>query len=124
MAGTVCEEAGAGRSTEGNSSGQRCQSGELLAEWRSSEQVENGTPSTSPPYWDTDDDDDGGPKPSELFGKFTWKIENFSQINKRELRSDAFKVGGYKWYRAFAYCSFISPQSQPHFFVSLTISSL
>ncbi|KAB5537624.1 hypothetical protein DKX38_015157 [Salix brachista] len=98
MAGTVCEEAGAGRSTEGNSSGQRCQSGELLAEWRSSEQVENGTPSTSPPYWDTDDDDDGGPKPSELFGKFTWKIENFSQINKRELRSDAFKVGGYKWY--------------------------
>ncbi|KAF9673538.1 hypothetical protein SADUNF_Sadunf10G0034600 [Salix dunnii] len=98
MAGIVCEEAGVGRSTEGNSSGQRCQSGELLAEWRSSEQVENGTPSTSPPYWDTDDDDDGGPKPSELFGRFTWKIENFSQINKRELKSDPFKVGGYKWY--------------------------
>lgn len=60
MAGIVGEEAGVGRSTEGISSGQRCQSGELLAEWRSSEQVENATPSTSPPYWDTDDDDDGG----------------------------------------------------------------
>jgi hypothetical protein len=60
MAGIVSEEAGVGRSTEGISSGLRCQSGEALAEWRSSEQVENGTPSTSPPYWDTDDDDDGG----------------------------------------------------------------
>ncbi|KAJ6903610.1 TNF receptor-associated factor [Populus alba x Populus x berolinensis] len=98
MAGIVSEEAGVGRSTEGISSGQRCQSGEALAEWRSSEQVENGTPSTSPPYWDTDDDDDGGPKPSELYGKYTWKIEKFSQINKRELRSNAFEVGGYKWY--------------------------
>ncbi|CAK7327203.1 unnamed protein product [Dovyalis caffra] len=98
MAGIVSEEAGAGKSTEGISSGQRCQSGEALAEWRSSEQVENGTPSTSPPYWDTDDDDDGGPKPSELYGKYTWKIEKFSQINKRELRSNAFEVGGYKWY--------------------------
>ncbi|XP_042517942.1 TNF receptor-associated factor homolog 1b-like isoform X2 [Macadamia integrifolia] len=98
MAGSVSEDYGAGRSSEGISSGQRCQSGEALAEWRSSEQVENGTPSTSPPYWDTDDDDDCGPKPSELYGKFTWKIENFSQINKRELRSNAFEVGGYKWY--------------------------
>ncbi|KAJ6321633.1 hypothetical protein OIU77_011663 [Salix suchowensis] len=98
MAEIVSEEAGVGRTADGISSGQRCQSGEALAEWRSSEQVENGTPSTSPPYWDTDDDDDGGPKPSELYGKYTWKIEKFSQINKRELRSDAFEVGGYKWY--------------------------
>lgn len=60
MAGVVNEDAGVGRSSGGISSGQRCQSGEALAEWRSSEQVENGTPSTSPPYWDTDDDDDGG----------------------------------------------------------------
>lgn len=60
MAGIAGEESGAGRSMEGISGGQRCQSGEALAEWRSSEQVENGTPSTSPPYWDTDDDDDGG----------------------------------------------------------------
>lgn len=59
MAGTASEESGVGRSVEGISSGQRCQSGEALAEWRSSEQVENGTPSTSPPYWDTDDDEDG-----------------------------------------------------------------
>ncbi|GKC43516.1 hypothetical protein Tco_1061238, partial [Tanacetum coccineum] len=28
-----------------------------LAEWRSSEQVENGIASTSPPYWEDDDDD-------------------------------------------------------------------
>jgi hypothetical protein len=60
MAGTASEESGVGRSLEGISSGLRCQSGEALAEWRSSEQVENGTPSTSPPDWDTDDDNDGG----------------------------------------------------------------
>ncbi|XP_054804727.1 TNF receptor-associated factor homolog 1b-like isoform X3 [Prosopis cineraria] len=98
MAGAVIEDAGVGKSVEGISSGQSCQSGEALPEWRYSEQVENGTPSTSPPYWDTDDDDDGGPKPSELYGKYTWKIEKFSQITKRELRSNAFEVGGYKWY--------------------------
>ena len=60
MAGIVSEEPGVGKSVEGMSSGQRCQAGEALAEWRSSEQVENGVPSTSPPYWETDDDDDGG----------------------------------------------------------------
>uniref|UniRef100_A0A2P2MJ11 MATH domain-containing protein n=1 Tax=Rhizophora mucronata TaxID=61149 RepID=A0A2P2MJ11_RHIMU len=98
MAGIVSDEAGVGRSIEGISSTQHCQFGEALAEWRSSEQMENGIPSTSPPYWDTDDDDDGGPKPSDLYGKYTWKIENFSQNNKRELRSNAFEVGGYKWY--------------------------
>lgn len=60
MAGIASEESGVGKSVEGISSGQRCHSGEALAEWRSSEQVENGVPSTSPPYWDTDDDEDGG----------------------------------------------------------------
>lgn len=39
-----------------------------------------------------------GPKPSDLYGKHTWKIEKFSQLTKRELRSNAFEVGGYKWY--------------------------
>ncbi|RDX83509.1 MATH domain-containing protein, partial [Mucuna pruriens] len=97
MAGIVSEESGVGKSAEGISNGQRCQSGEALAEWRSSEQVENGITSTSPPYWDTDDEDDG-PKPSVLYGRYTWKIEKFSQITKRELRSSAFEVGGYKWY--------------------------
>lgn len=38
-----------------------------------------------------------GPKPHELYGKFTWKIENFSEISKRELRSHVFDVGSYKW---------------------------
>lgn len=36
-------------------------------------------------------------KPNELFGKFTWKIERFSEIGKRELRSAQFDVGDYKW---------------------------
>ncbi|XP_071690461.1 TNF receptor-associated factor homolog 1a-like [Rutidosis leptorrhynchoides] len=97
MAGSSSEESGISRSLDGLSNGQQ-RSGEALAEWRSSEQVENGITSTSPPYWDTDDDDDCGPKPSELYGKYTWKIDKFSQINKRELRSNAFEVGGYKWY--------------------------
>lgn len=38
-----------------------------------------------------------GPKPAALYGKFTWKIENFSEISKRELRSTVFEVGSYKW---------------------------
>ncbi|GMH18854.1 hypothetical protein Nepgr_020695 [Nepenthes gracilis] len=98
MAGIVSDESSVGRSLEGISSRQRCQSGEALAEWRSCEQLENGAPSTPPPYWDSDNSDDEGPKPSELYGRYTWKIEKFSQINKRELRSNAFEVGGYKWY--------------------------
>lgn len=100
MAGTLVEDyTGDGRSssTEDLPSDQQSHSGESLAEWRSSEQVENGTPSTSPAYSDTEDDD-CGPRPPELYGKFTWRIDNFSQINKRELRSNSFDVGGYKWY--------------------------
>lgn len=58
MAGVVSEEAVGMRSVESFANGHHSQSGEALAEWRSSEQVENGTPSTSPPYWDTDDDDE------------------------------------------------------------------
>ncbi|XP_062202162.1 TNF receptor-associated factor homolog 1a-like [Phragmites australis] len=100
MAGTWLEDStGDGRSssTEELQSDQQSHSGDSLAEWRSSEQVENGTPSTSPAYSDTDEDD-CGPRPSELYGKFTWRIDNFSQINKRELRSNSFDVGGFKWY--------------------------
>ncbi|KAL3506062.1 hypothetical protein ACH5RR_031444 [Cinchona calisaya] len=97
MAGTAMDVSSVGRSLEEVSGGQQqCHSGEALVEWRSSEQVENGIPLPSPPYWDSDDDEDGGPKPSELYGKYTWKIDKFSQINKRELRSNAFEVGGYK----------------------------
>ncbi|KAG1347460.1 TNF receptor-associated factor [Cocos nucifera] len=101
MSGAIVEDyetGGRSSSTDEMLSEQRCQSGDSLAEWRSCEQVENGTPSTSPPFWDTDDEDDCGPKPSDLYGRFTWKIEDFSKINKRELRSNAFEVGGYKWY--------------------------
>ncbi|MCI04090.1 MATH domain-containing protein [Trifolium medium] len=56
MAGVLSEESGVGKSAEGISRGQHS-TGEALAEWRSSEQVENGIASTSPPYWDTDEDD-------------------------------------------------------------------
>ena len=33
-------------------------SGDSLSVWRSCEQLDNGIPSTSPPFWDTDGDDD------------------------------------------------------------------
>ncbi|KAJ8438892.1 hypothetical protein Cgig2_007737 [Carnegiea gigantea] len=140
MAAIVSEESAVGRSLEELSTGQQCRSGDGVVEWRSLDQTDDNMPSTSPPYWDTDDcDDDGGwtellykvffeffsnsemltvtaprckeaamvlfpcrdmintsflvvasfligPKPSDLYGKYTWKIEKFSQINKRELR--------------------------------------
>lgn len=38
-----------------------------------------------------------GPSSSDLYGKFTWKIEKFSEVSKRELRSHTFEVGSYKW---------------------------
>ncbi|QDZ18568.1 MATH domain-containing protein [Chloropicon primus] len=44
------------------------------------------------------EEDDDGVRPGDLYGKFTWKIENFSEISKRELRSNVFEVGEYKWY--------------------------
>jgi len=47
-----------------------------------------------------------GPKPHELYGKFTWKIGNFSDISKRELRSTTFDVGGYKWWGTAAALSY------------------
>lgn len=33
-------------------------SGDSMSEWRSCDQVDNGSPSTSPPFWDTDGEDD------------------------------------------------------------------
>ncbi|KAF3972582.1 hypothetical protein CMV_003931 [Castanea mollissima] len=98
IAGTVSEETGVGRSMEGFSSGQHCQSGETLAELQSFEQVESGTPSASPLDWETDDDNEEGPKPSELYGKYTWRVEKFSEFKKRDLSSNQFEVGGHKWY--------------------------
>ncbi|KAL5220234.1 hypothetical protein ABZP36_024947 [Zizania latifolia] len=70
-----------------------------MSECRSYEHIENGSPSTSPPFWDSDgEDDDPGPRPSDLFGGYTWKIENFSKEKKREMKSETFEAGGYKWY--------------------------
>ncbi|CAL4988863.1 unnamed protein product [Urochloa decumbens] len=62
----------------------------------------HGTRLDSPAYcWDDtdDDDDDCGPKPRELYGTFMWTIDNFSQIDNKELRSNLFDVGGHKWER-------------------------
>ncbi|XP_047093831.1 TNF receptor-associated factor homolog 1b-like [Lolium rigidum] len=86
-------------STTGMRDDDRSLSGESLSEWRSCDQGDSGSPSTSPPFWDTDYDfDDRGPKPSELYGRHTWKIENFSKEKKREMKSEPFDAGGYKWY--------------------------
>lgn len=48
-----------------------------------------------------------GSKHAELYGKYTWKIEKYSENNRRELRSDVFDVGGYKWYIKFALLPYI-----------------
>lgn len=83
MAGTASEESGVGRSLEGISSAQqRCQSSEALAEWRSSDHVENGSPSTSPPYWDTDDDDDCGMFLFSLYVMYVYSVISGSYISK------------------------------------------
>eukprot|EP00218_Dolichomastix_sp_CCMP3274_P002882 CAMPEP_0170164286 /NCGR_PEP_ID=MMETSP0033_2-20121228/78028_1 /TAXON_ID=195969 /ORGANISM="Dolichomastix tenuilepis, Strain CCMP3274" /LENGTH=978 /DNA_ID=CAMNT_0010401929 /DNA_START=87 /DNA_END=3023 /DNA_ORIENTATION=- len=43
-------------------------------------------------------DEEAAESPTSLYGKFTWKIESFSEISKRELRSNIFTIGDYKWY--------------------------
>ena len=35
---------------------------------------------------------------SSLYGRFTWRLDKFSEVTKRELRSSTFQVGQYKWY--------------------------
>jgi hypothetical protein len=62
MVDTLTEDNGGdarSSSSEEMPSDQQSNPGDSLAEWRSSEQVENGTPSTSPAYSDNDDDDCG-----------------------------------------------------------------
>jgi formate hydrogenlyase subunit 6/NADH:ubiquinone oxidoreductase subunit I len=45
-----------------------------------------------------------GPQTSELYGKFTWKVEKFGEAGgKRELRSNVFEVGTFKWC-VFCFC--------------------
>ncbi|KAJ1285648.1 hypothetical protein BS78_03G293900 [Paspalum vaginatum] len=98
MAGTIIFDDSAA-STAGLGDNDGSVSNDSLSEWRSCEHVDNGIPSTSPPFWDTDsEDDDPGPRPSDLFGRYTWKIENFSKEKKREMKSEPFEAGGYKWY--------------------------
>ncbi|KAL6526598.1 hypothetical protein OROGR_015688 [Orobanche gracilis] len=64
MSGDVTEESGVSNGQHQ----QRLQSVKGLAEWKSLEQVENGSPSTSPSSLDSDnDDDDGGEKSNRPF---------------------------------------------------------
>jgi len=131
MSETSNEDNRSGQSSEEDNLNGQISHSEALAEWRSSDQVENGFPSTWPPYWDIDDgmvssswmlfSDDImcvawrfipfffyiGSKHSELYGKHTWKIEKYSEISKPELRSDVFDAGGYKWYVTFALLPYI-----------------
>ncbi|PUZ54527.1 hypothetical protein GQ55_5G138900 [Panicum hallii var. hallii] len=98
MAGAVIIDDSAA-SSSGLGDEDRCVTGDSLSMWRSCEQVDNGFPSTSPPFWDTDGDgDDPGTRPLDLFGRYTWRIENFSKEKKREMKSEPFEAGGYKWY--------------------------
>lgn len=53
-------------------------------------------------------------KPQELFGKFTWKIDNFSDISKRELRSNQFDVGEYKWCVSRSFAARACAQAAPY----------
>ena len=38
-----------------------------------------------------------GLQTSELYGKFTWRLDKFGECGKRELRSNVFEVGSFKW---------------------------
>ncbi|KAL3634512.1 hypothetical protein CASFOL_021566 [Castilleja foliolosa] len=70
---------------------------DTLADCRFSDQVKKASQTTLAPFWDFDDDD-VGTKPSDLYGNFTWKVDNFSKLYRREVRSNPFDIGGYKWY--------------------------
>lgn len=39
--------------------------------------------------------------PSKLYGTYTWKIGKFSEICKKEIRSNVFEIGGHQWYILF-----------------------
>ncbi|XP_076890706.1 TNF receptor-associated factor homolog 1a-like [Bidens hawaiensis] len=77
MAGTSSHESKASRSLEG---------------------ITKGVASMLPPSFNTEDDD-CGLEPSQLYREFTWMITNYSKINKIEVTSNSFEVGGYKWER-------------------------
>ena len=81
---TLDENSNDWRNGSGNGLGSNAQGGNS---------VDHFEPSTS-----FAEEDDDGVRPGDLYGKFTWKIENFSEISKRELRSNVFEVGEYKWY--------------------------
>ncbi len=56
----------------------------------------------------------GPSSPGDLYGKFTWRIEKFSEISKRELRSTVFEVGNYKWYGGWGWVQTVLWIVHPH----------
>jgi hypothetical protein len=46
-----------------------------------------------------------GPPTCELYGKFTWQLDKFGESGKRELRSNVFEVGSFKWCAAALRCA-------------------
>jgi hypothetical protein len=57
MAGSAATDDSAA-STAGMRDDERSLSSESLSEWRSCDRADSDSPSTSPPFWDTDSDDD------------------------------------------------------------------
>jgi hypothetical protein len=57
MAGSVATDDSAA-STAGMRDDEHSLSSESLSEWRSCERADSDSPSTSPPFWDTDGEDD------------------------------------------------------------------
>lgn len=53
-----------------------------------------------------------GPQTSSLYGKFTWKLDRFGDSGKRELRSNVFEVGSFKWWVPAAACQGGAAQEQ------------
>jgi hypothetical protein len=60
----------------------RSVSGDSLSEWRSCNQVDNGTPSTSPPFWDTDGEDDDPGAQLNLLGTINLTSKDSNSVKK------------------------------------------
>jgi hypothetical protein len=62
------------------------------AEWRNRSVLDTITDGSS-----FLEEPDSRQAPSQQFGRLTWKIQQFSELGKRELRSSQFDVGEFKW---------------------------
>jgi hypothetical protein len=60
----------------------RSVSGDSLSEWRSSDHVDSGTPSTSPPFWDTDGEDDDPGAQLNFLGTINLSSKDSTSVSK------------------------------------------